>query len=217
MFQAGTVYSGVPAGCFYTGTVNGWNSTCSQGRSIHTQAEWANTVFNMYPSYSGPRPRMKIFHGSADTTLYPQNYQETIKQWTGVFGYSMSNPTAQSGVPGSQYTTYTYGPKVVGVYGQGVGHGVPVMGDEDMKFFCLDGSCTEGYDDGGSGGSGGGGGGGGGGQTTTTTAPPPPTNTGGTNCASRWGQCGGLGWTGSTCCVSGSTCTYLNDWYSQCL
>ncbi|KAF3186770.1 hypothetical protein TWF788_002992 [Orbilia oligospora] len=32
-----------------------------------------------------------------------------------------------------------------------------------------------------------------------------------------WGQCGGSGWTGPTTCVSGYTCTYSNDWYSQCL
>ncbi|KAF9041568.1 family 43 glycosyl hydrolase [Panaeolus papilionaceus] len=31
------------------------------------------------------------------------------------------------------------------------------------------------------------------------------------------GQCGGQGWTGPTTCVSGSTCTYSNPWYSQCL
>ncbi|KAF8661638.1 hypothetical protein AX16_001280 [Volvariella volvacea WC 439] len=32
-----------------------------------------------------------------------------------------------------------------------------------------------------------------------------------------WGQCGGIGHTGETTCVSGSTCTYFNDWYSQCI
>lgn len=32
-----------------------------------------------------------------------------------------------------------------------------------------------------------------------------------------WGQCGGIGWTGSTACASGSTCTYSNDYYSQCI
>ncbi|KAF5386564.1 hypothetical protein D9615_001907 [Tricholomella constricta] len=32
-----------------------------------------------------------------------------------------------------------------------------------------------------------------------------------------WGQCGGIGWTGETTCVSGTTCVYQNDWYSQCL
>ncbi|KAH7161130.1 glycoside hydrolase superfamily [Dactylonectria macrodidyma] len=32
-----------------------------------------------------------------------------------------------------------------------------------------------------------------------------------------WGQCGGQGWTGSTTCISGYTCTYSNPYYSQCL
>ncbi|EPS35168.1 hypothetical protein H072_11454 [Dactylellina haptotyla CBS 200.50] len=32
-----------------------------------------------------------------------------------------------------------------------------------------------------------------------------------------WGQCGGIGWTGPTTCVAGTTCTYQNDWYYQCL
>ncbi|KAI5119944.1 hypothetical protein M0805_002133 [Coniferiporia weirii] len=32
-----------------------------------------------------------------------------------------------------------------------------------------------------------------------------------------WGQCGGIGWTGATTCVSGSVCTELNDYYSQCI
>lgn len=32
-----------------------------------------------------------------------------------------------------------------------------------------------------------------------------------------YGQCGGENWTGATTCVSGWTCTFLNDWYSQCL
>lgn len=72
VFAAATVYSGVPAGCFYTGTVNGWNSTCAQGQSIHTQEVWADTALAMYPGYTGSRPKMLIFHGSADTTLYPQ-------------------------------------------------------------------------------------------------------------------------------------------------
>lgn len=30
-----------------------------------------------------------------------------------------------------------------------------------------------------------------------------------------WGQCGGINWTGPTKCVSGSVCTYQNDWYCQ--
>lgn len=32
-----------------------------------------------------------------------------------------------------------------------------------------------------------------------------------------WGQCGGKDWKGATTCVSGYTCVYSNDWYSQCI
>jgi hypothetical protein len=61
---------------------------------------------------------------------------------------------------------------------------------------------------------------GGAGVTTTTTTKATTTsisaNTG-TSVVAKWGQCGGIGYSGSTACVSGSTCTYSNAWYSQCL
>ncbi|KAL2205179.1 fungal cellulose binding domain-containing protein [Sarocladium strictum] len=56
----------------------------------------------------------------------------------------------------------------------------------------------------------GGGGSGGGGST-----PPPSGGGGGGSCAAMYGQCGGSGWTGATCCSSG-TCKATNEWYSQC-
>ncbi|VUC31355.1 unnamed protein product [Clonostachys rosea] len=36
-------------------------------------------------------------------------------------------------------------------------------------------------------------------------------------CSAAWAQCGGNGYTGEACCASGSVCTYVNDWYSQCI
>lgn len=50
---------------------------------------------------------------------------------------------------------------------------------------------------------------------TTTTAPTTTTSSSGG--AAHWGQCGGKTWTGPTTCVSPYKCTYVNDWYSQCL
>ncbi|KAF9241484.1 hypothetical protein DTO013E5_8783 [Penicillium roqueforti] len=35
--------------------------------------------------------------------------------------------------------------------------------------------------------------------------------------AAPYAQCGGTGYSGSTTCVSGWTCQYQNDWFSQCL
>jgi len=57
----------------------------------------------------------------------------------------------------------------------------------------------------------------GGTTTTATTTSSQPTQTSGGGQAAHWGQCGGIGWTGATSCVSPYTCTYVNDWYSQCL
>ncbi|KAK4149508.1 glycoside hydrolase [Chaetomidium leptoderma] len=37
------------------------------------------------------------------------------------------------------------------------------------------------------------------------------------NCGAVWSQCGGNGFSGPTCCQSGSTCVEQNPWYSQCL
>ena len=37
------------------------------------------------------------------------------------------------------------------------------------------------------------------------------------NCQSAYAQCGGSTWLGSTCCISGYTCTFSNQYYSQCL
>ncbi|KAL1856393.1 1,4-beta-D-glucan cellobiohydrolase cel6a [Diaporthe australafricana] len=37
------------------------------------------------------------------------------------------------------------------------------------------------------------------------------------NCGSVYAQCGGIGWSGATCCASGSACNLVNDYYSQCL
>ncbi|KAL2264597.1 hypothetical protein VTJ83DRAFT_7107 [Remersonia thermophila] len=51
-------------------------------------------------------------------------------------------------------------------------------------------------------------------QPTYQPPPPPPPQQ---NCSPRWGQCGGQGWNGPTCCQDGSTCRAQNQWYSQCL
>jgi len=80
--------------------------------------------------------------------------------------------------------------------------------------------ATEGYFSSGSAsitvGSSSGGGDNGGGNPTNpqpTTAPAPqPTG----SCSAIWGQCGGQGWNGPTCCSQG-TCQAQNQWYSQCL
>ncbi|KAI1809302.1 putative acetyl xylan esterase [Poronia punctata] len=139
LFAAAVVYSGVPHSCFYTGTENGWNSTCSSGQLNLTQEYWAGKVEEAYPGYNGSRPRMRIHHGLADTTISPQNYFETIKQWTGVFGYPEKPSQTYPNNPAIPYTRYVYGPNVEGVLGQGITHEIDQFGEADMEWFGLTG------------------------------------------------------------------------------
>jgi len=136
MFAAVIVYSGVPAGCFYTGTVNGWNSDCAQGKVSKSAQDWATQVRNMYKGYSGKYPRMQIYHGALDTTLRPNNYNETIKEWSGIFGYSSPTQVLPS-TPRSGFTKYVYGPDLQGIWASNNGHDVPVFGDDDMKWYGI--------------------------------------------------------------------------------
>ena len=50
---------------------------------------------------------------------------------------------------------------------------------------------------------------------TCPPCPPCPGTSGGT--LQKYSQCGGIGWTGKTDCVAGTSCTKINDYYSQCL
>ena len=53
---------------------------------------------------------------------------------------------------------------------------------------------------------------------TTTTSTTTSSTGGSTGCTvAKYGQCGGSTYSGCTVCASGSTCTYSNAYYSQCL
>jgi len=52
-------------------------------------------------------------------------------------------------------------------------------------------------------------------ETVTVTIKSEPTNK--VSCAKKWGQCGGVGFSGPTCCESGSICKEHNQYYSQCI
>ncbi|KAG8729171.1 Exoglucanase 1 [Ceratobasidium sp. 423] len=53
--------------------------------------------------------------------------------------------------------------------------------------------------------------------TTTTTTAASTTTSSSSSGAAHYAQCGGIGWTGATTCVSPYTCTVVNSYYYQCL
>ncbi|MCS7477604.1 PHB depolymerase family esterase [Umezawaea endophytica] len=138
VFQAGAAFAGVPDGCFATTDGSGWNSACANGTVLKTPQEWGTIARSAYPGYSGPRPRMQLWHGTADDTLRYPNFGEEIDQWTNVHGVSTTPTSTDS--PQSGWTRTRYGTGVEAISLQGVGHNLYAsgMGLRVIQFFGLD-------------------------------------------------------------------------------
>ena len=143
VFAAGAAFSGVPFGCFATTDGSEWNSACSGGTVLHTPQEWGDLARGAYPGYTGPRPRMQLWHGTADDVLRYPNFGEEVKQWTNVLGVSQT-PTATD-TPATGWTRTRYGgtgdrAPVEAISLQGVGHNLYAYGmaARVLTFFGLD-------------------------------------------------------------------------------
>jgi acetylxylan esterase len=143
VFAAGAAFAGVPHSCFANNDGSGWNSQCANGQTNRTPQQWGDAVRNAYPGYNGPRPRMQIWHGTADTTLRYPNFQEQIDQWTNVHGLSQT-PSYQDN-PQPSWTRTRYGgtgdqAPVEAISLNGVGHNLPTSGmaAQAIHFFGLD-------------------------------------------------------------------------------
>jgi poly(hydroxyalkanoate) depolymerase family esterase len=135
VFKAGAAFAGVPHACFATTDGSSWNSQCANGQRIMTAQQWGDLVRSAYPGYTGARPRMQLWHGTADTTLQYPNFGEEIKQWTNVHGLSQTpsmTDTPQSGWTRTRYGGTGVQAPVEGISLQGVGHNVPLSGQAAM-------------------------------------------------------------------------------------
>jgi poly(hydroxyalkanoate) depolymerase family esterase len=109
VFKAGTAFAGVPFGCFGGQADNlGWCATCATGKVTHTAAEWGDLVRAAYPGYTGPRPKIQVWHGTLDVTLNYINFGEEIKQWTNVLGVSQTPTSTEANQPQSGFTRTRY-------------------------------------------------------------------------------------------------------------
>jgi len=144
VFAAGASFAGVPFTCFATTGGSEWNSQCSGGQIVRTPQQWGDAVRNSLPGYSGPWPRMQIWHGTNDDTLRYPNFAEQIKQWTNVHGLSQTPTYTDS--PQGNYTRTRYGSSgpmapVEAISMQGVSHNIPVDAAQVIRFFGLDGTA----------------------------------------------------------------------------
>ncbi|MGW7299566.1 extracellular catalytic domain type 1 short-chain-length polyhydroxyalkanoate depolymerase [Streptomyces sp. NPDC054829] len=144
VFKAGAAFAGVPFGCFATTDGSEWNSACANGTVNRTPQAWGDLVRAAYPGYTGPRPRMQLWHGTEDDVLRYPNFGEEIEQWTNVHGLGQTPAATDS--PRAGWTRTRYGgtgdqAPVEAISLQGVGHNLysyGVMGPLAITFFGLD-------------------------------------------------------------------------------
>ncbi|MFC7327257.1 alpha/beta hydrolase family esterase [Marinactinospora rubrisoli] len=125
-FAGGAVIAGLPAGCA-TDLLSALG--CQNPGRDRTPAQWGDAVRAKNPGYTGPWPRVAIWHGTADTTVVPANARESRDQWTDVWGIGQT-PTTTTRLPGGttleEYAAPAGGTAVAGYLVEGMGHGTPV-------------------------------------------------------------------------------------------
>lgn len=124
VFEAGSIVAGIPYGCAPATSPY----VCMYTTVSKTPAQWGTLVRNAYPGYSGPYPRVSIWHGTSDAVVVPGNATASRDQWTNVWGIS-TTPTSTSSLPANtSVENYDSGGQTVvrvqRVSGQG--HGTPV-------------------------------------------------------------------------------------------
>ncbi len=81
-FAGGGPTAGIPHGC---GADYGRIGTCMGGVDL-TPSAWGDLVRSAYPGYTGPWPRVSVWHGTADGMVSFRNAGEIAEQWTDVHG-----------------------------------------------------------------------------------------------------------------------------------
>jgi acetylxylan esterase len=140
LVAAGSVYSGVAAGCLAGSpgsSPTSANPDCANGKIVKTSQQWVAQVKAMDLGFNGSYPKVQVWHGTADTVGLYANLAEEIKEWTGILDVSwVKNDTS---TPQSEYTQMIYGDgtRFTAYSAVGVGHTVPVHESLELAWFGI--------------------------------------------------------------------------------
>ncbi len=136
-FASGAIMSGLPFRC--ATDVSG--AYDCQSMHLHPErqksaAQWGDLVRAAHPGYAGPRPRVQIWHGTADSIVADENQLESIEQWTNVLGIDVTADATETLGTVSR-TEYRSGSTVLveAFTATGMGHAVCV-GRTDATYPC---------------------------------------------------------------------------------
>jgi len=151
VFMAGVSIMGVPCGCWGqsdyndvtgSGSTAQWCGSCAGGSVSMTGAQWGALVSSYFPGYTGHRPRLQHWHGTADTTLNYKNMAQDILEWTDLLGLSATPTGTDQNTPSSGTTHQYWKNSCYTVYEtfalSGVGHAVSLDGATLAAYFGID-------------------------------------------------------------------------------
>ncbi|WP_326686264.1 PHB depolymerase family esterase [Streptomyces sp. NBC_01795] len=147
-FAGGGVIAGLPHGCADS-LPDAFG--CMNPGVTKSPPEWGDLARAAHPGYEGPRPRVSVWHGTADTTVAPRNATESVKQWTNVLGADQTADATHQLPGGTTQSDYQDGNGQVAVRSyqvDGMGHGTPVKPGEGCGkagAYFLDTVCSTSY------------------------------------------------------------------------
>lgn len=124
VFAGGAVVAGVPYKC---ATTAAQTTACNKGTALKTPAQWGDLVRGA-SSWTGPWPRVSVWHGTADATVAFVNEQEIMEQWTSVNGADQTADVSNTvgGYPHAVYNDGSGASRVETFAITGMGHGQPI-------------------------------------------------------------------------------------------
>ncbi|SDF41463.1 esterase, PHB depolymerase family [Lentzea fradiae] len=141
VFKAGASFMGVPFNCFANAADYApGRSQCTGGSMNRTPQQWGDAVRQVNPGFSGTRPKIQLWHGTADNLVPYSLLQESMEQWTNVFGLSQTPTSTDS--PRAGWNRGKYSDKVETYSIQGAGHSLPSggMAAVALDFFGITGT-----------------------------------------------------------------------------
>jgi feruloyl esterase len=134
MFRGGAVIAGLPYGC--ASTVHEALDCMFNGHP--RPAERLGARARAAAGHRGAWPTLSVWHGSADTTVHPDNAGELVKQWTDLHGLSATPSVNETvaGCPRQAWLDADGRVLVESITVPGMGHGVPLRparGETDLE------------------------------------------------------------------------------------
>jgi poly(hydroxyalkanoate) depolymerase family esterase len=125
VFSGAAIMAGIPYKCATTMTDA---FSCMSPGADKTPTQWGDLVRGAFSGYTGPWPKISIWHGTSDFTVATMNLAEEMQQWTNVHGIDQAADVSETvaGYPHKVYKDGTGNARVETYEVTSMGHGTAV-------------------------------------------------------------------------------------------